>query len=446
MNIERQLSEQHHLQGLERFYKAQEFFRDIGLRELRQKEIWRLALDYQLAFWHGLELRDESSSSLKMLPTGLKPAEFHTLAVDDEALVIEVGGTNLRAAVVQIGADHKPHVKETLQDQNHFYISVPLEKREFESADDFFQTLISPCQQLPSNFHPKAVAIIYSFPADAEISDQIIDVKSRKMTKDFAVSGIEGVAVGAEIMKKMEKNGRITQDLPYVVLNDTPAVLLSHEGAGIGGVLASGFNFAALVNGQIFNTESGGFDGVPESELSIAVDYHSSNRGEQLAEKQISGMYLEEQMKLIILGLTRAGCLEAEVADNITSKFISDLLRMDERGVESLDNDILGNIDTYDLAILQSVAARLRKRSAQIVGAMAGTIAGMLASEAEGDDKIEEFEVPVEGPVFWDIPLYRQTAERCANMISRKRVRFIERPYAGILGAGVAALSLLQRV
>ncbi len=444
MHIERQLSEQQHVQGVERFYQAQEFFRDIGLRELRQKEITRLAFDYQQAFWRGLELRDESSSSLKMLPTGLKPAEFSTLTAGDEALVIEVGGTNLRAAVVQIGEDHKPHIKEHSQGQNLYYVSVPLEKRNFTSKDDFFQTLVSPCQQLLSDFHPKAVAIIYSFPADAEISDGIIDVRSRQMTKGFEVPGIEGITVGAEIMNRLLVNGRITQKLPYVVLNDTPAVLLSHERARIGGVLASGFNLATLVDGQIINTESGGFDGVPETELSIAVDYYSSNRGEQLAEKQISGMYLEKQMKLIILGLTHAGCLEAKAADDITSKFISDLLRMDEKGISSLDDDFLGRIDSYDLAILQSAAARLRKRSAQIMGTMAGTIAGMLASEAGGDE-IEEFEVPVEGPVFWGIPLYRQTAERCASLVSSKNVRFVERLYAGTLGAGVAALSHLKR-
>ena len=64
-------------------------------------------------------------------------------------------------------------------------------------------------------------------------------------------------------------------------MNDTVAVLEDNWG----GVVATGFNLALSYNGKIYNSESGGFNGIPQTIISHIVNRKSTNPGLQPAEK-----------------------------------------------------------------------------------------------------------------------------------------------------------------
>ena len=79
--------------------KAAEFLDKIGLTAYSQMELSKLSLDYRNEIRAGF---NREQSSLAMIPTQLEPVEFSKLNIGNEALVVEVGGTNIRAARVVV--------------------------------------------------------------------------------------------------------------------------------------------------------------------------------------------------------------------------------------------------------------------------------------------------------------------------------------------------------
>jgi hexokinase len=270
-----------------------------------------------------------------------------------------------------------------------------------------------------------------------------LDVISTSLSKNFVVPGLKGKMIGEEFLIQLTKLGILDEDNKpiYVVMNDTPAVLLSCPEAKIGGVVASGFNFAVEIAGRVYNMEAGGFDKVPFHDASEAIDLISENPDKYLAEKQISGIFLGEQFKLIVRALERDGLIISRLKPDITSALINQVLQLDEINMEKIGNLINEPIDSYDLAILQMIANTLRKRSAQIVGTMIGAIISTLKHEIPG----KKIQIPIEGPVFWNIPLYRQIVAETANDISGCDIEFIQREHAGIVGAAIAVLARLNQ-
>lgn len=415
--------------------EAAEFMDSIDLKPFNSEQLQQISAQYTEALKNGLS--KESPSSLKMIPTQLEKVDFSDLRVDDEALVIEVGGTKVRRAIVKIGADHKPVIKQDAQG-NFLFQEEKISKIQYESVDEFYTEVLKGMESIMEGNKPKAVGMVFSFPADAEKTDEGVDVRAKdKLTKGFSVKGISKDQVGKVFMKKLKTDRYVMDDLPITVLNDTPAVMLA-TGARIGGVVGTGFNLAILANGRVINTESGGFDQIPVSEVAYRVDKLSENRGQQLAEKQISGKYLEEALNLLIPTLELSGWVEKRMADEFTTDFISRVLKDEKSKVEK---DLQAYIDGHSYQALVDTARRLSVRSAQLVGTMIGTAMKTFLQ----DYPEQEIEIPIEGSVYWGIPGYRDLVEKIASEMSGKSIRSIPLEHAGILGAAAAALSQIKQ-
>ena len=86
------------------------------------------------------------------------------------------------------------------------------------------------------------------------------------------------------------------------------------------------------------------------------------------------------------------------------------------------------------------VAKILRDRSTQLVGIMIGT-----AIKTFPDVFTERLvNVPIEGSLFWRMPQYVERTQATAERISGSEINFVNIPYAGRVGAGVAALSFIK--
>lgn len=70
----------------------------LQVRSLHEPELREISHAYTNALLHGIHPETKPLSSLKMIPTELSPIDFEHLKVGDEALIIEVGGTNIRGA------------------------------------------------------------------------------------------------------------------------------------------------------------------------------------------------------------------------------------------------------------------------------------------------------------------------------------------------------------
>ena len=434
------------VQPIDRKTRAMAFLDNLGVKPLSSDDLHNISVDYQNVLLLGLQ-GIEGRSSLSMLPTLLQPVEFTNLTVGDEALVVEIGGTNVRAAVVTINKEHQPVIKSVAD--NPVYHEGKINRTVFKDADDFYNEVIVHMKPVLAGHNPKALGVIYSFPGQATKTASGVDIKSTKeLTKGFEIPGIDSELVGQALLSRL-KNYGISNDLPVAVMNDTPAVLLAAGArAKIGGVVGTGFNLAITAGGLIYNTESGGFAHVPSSPIAKLIDFFSGKIGQSLAEKQISGKYLEEMIGHTIHLLIDEKLLDRRLTDDtyhadasmITAILegrigeIEERLKAERRSKNGLDED--------SRSILTELAVRLQQHSASLVGTMIGTAVATFPEEYEEQKVI----IPVEGSVFWKVPGYADLVGQYAKQIAKgKKFRFVEIPHAGILGAGVAALSMLRK-
>jgi len=391
----------------------QDILEKLGLRQLNAEEITEVCNSYKSDLVSGLE---GNESSLQMLKSCLSPTSLESLPEGREALVIEIGGTNLYSARVII-KDHKPVIISSFKTQ--------FKKRIFSSSQEFFQIIVASLDGVIKNSRFDALAIVYSFAGKPTRTNNGVDViSSDKLTKEFVVPGIGKVGVGRKLVDTLnEFHPDLYTGQPVVVLNDTVATLFSN-GADIGGVVGTGFNIALDTPKGIINSESGSFSGVPTYQIVNEIDRESLDPGNGLAEKQVSGVYLSKTFEKIIRILREVG-ISSKYSKQISSETITELLKY--RG------------EDQEMLLLKEVASKLRDRSAQIVGMMIGTIFNTFPEIY----KNEEERIPIEGSVFWQIPGYQEMVSEAIKVITEKKITFINVADAGRLGAAVAALGFL---
>ena len=154
------------------------------------------------------------------------------------------------------------------------------------------------------------IGFCFSFPA--EITEKL-DAKILKWAKELKISGGTGNYVAASLRNALKQiNAPVIK-----VLNDATATLLgSYNKAQIAFVLGTGSNMAFVdEDGQIINLESGTYDCFPQSNFDIQLDRASSNPGESLAEKMISGAYLDELVRITEDAARKAGFRDTVSAD-----------------------------------------------------------------------------------------------------------------------------------
>ncbi|KAL6845591.1 hypothetical protein ACP4OV_025086 [Aristida adscensionis] len=277
-------------------------------------------------------LRADPHAPLKMLisyvdnlPTGTRDEHGLFYALD-------LGGTNFRVIRVQLGGREKRVVKQQYQEVSippHLmvgtstelfdFIAVELEKFVRTEGEDF---------HLPEG-RQRELGFTFSFPVhQLSISSGTLI----KWTKGFSVNGTVGEDVVAELSRAMERQGL---DMKVSALvNDTVGTLAGGRyvdndvvaavilGTGTNAAYVEHANAIPKWNGllpksgnMVINMEWGNFrsDKLPRSEYDSAMDFESLNPGEQIYEKMISGMYLGEIVRRILLKLAHDASLFGDV-------------------------------------------------------------------------------------------------------------------------------------
>ena len=304
-------------------------------------------------------------------------------------------------------------------------------KRIYASSDKFFSTIAAGVAPLLHESFD-SLGIIWSFPATIEKHTNGIDgISTVDLSKELVIPGVEKAPIGDMLIRAMrEYNTALPISLPRVVVNDTAAVLLAN-GGNLGGIVGTGFNFAFSHGGQIYNLEAGGFSEVPQTSLTRQLDSESERPGQYLAEKQVSGKYVED---LFTRGVHELGF---DTTEKFQARDVSSILA---GNYESLLQK-LPSLTPDDIALLQEQAAILVGRSAQIAASMvAGTI-----QEFPEDFSGESITIPIEGSFFAKTPGYKEAVTRYVEeLLPEKSVSFVTVSQSGIKGAGVAALDLVK--
>lgn len=341
------------------------------------------------------------------------------------ALVLDFGGTHIRAAVVSASDENQKIEKGPLSAEIPVIRGTPL------SQEMFLNTLAALIERLdPEPGLP--LGYCFSYPVKSEPGG---DALLMNWTKEVQVPDMVGKPVGRLLLDALEKKGihcsRVT------VINDAIASLLAgvsqkKADSYAGLIVGTGANMAALIdsdriafhkiNGRHYplpvNLESGNFSPPFLTLWDDIVDRRSDKPGKQRFEKAVSGAYLGRIMDAVLPGEMK----NAEMDSETVSTWAFRPGACDEKS---------------------SILARLLlERSAKLVAA---GLAGLLLFLNEGKS-VSSFYIVAEGGMILNSPGYKQNVNRVLHdLIEHSQLsvnaEIVQITHANLFGSAFAALS-----
>lgn len=329
-----------------------------------------------------------------------------------QALVVDIGGTNMRAATVE------------LADGGATIVGGPISKRldlreSPASREEFFDAQAALAREL-GGASGLPVGYCFSYPSEVLPS---LDARLIRWTKGIDVPGVEGTLVGTGLREALVRAELAPGEVH--VLNDTIASMLggayASDSAGdevIGLIAGTGSNLAGFFEASAheklrgggrsgpvaINLESGNFEPPGLTSADDAVDRESNNPGAQRFEKAVAGFYLP----FLYAQLKPEAGLDPELGSGELVR------RRDEEGDET--------------------AGVLLARSAAYVAVAITAVADVQAHD--------EVAVLAEGSLFWRDPKFRPAVEAgLARLAPNRRVDIRRLEHANLIGSACAALS-----
>uniref|UniRef100_A0A8D2M4N6 Hexokinase-2 n=1 Tax=Zonotrichia albicollis TaxID=44394 RepID=A0A8D2M4N6_ZONAL len=270
----------------------------------------------------GLGADTNPTASVKMLPTFVRSTPDGT--EDGDFLALDLGGTNFRVLRVKVSDNGLRKVEM----ENQIY-AIPEELMRGSGVqlfDHIAECLANFLDKLQIKDKKLPLGFTFSFPCHQTKLDESILVT---WTKGFKCSSVEGRDVVSLLRKSIKKRGDFDIDIVAVV-NDTVGTMMTcgydDQNCEVGLIVGTGTNACYmeemrhidLVEGDegrmCINMEWGAFgdDGVLNdirTEFDREIDMGSLNPGKQLFEKMISGMYMGELVRLILVKMAKDGLL-----------------------------------------------------------------------------------------------------------------------------------------
>ncbi|XP_044515112.1 hexokinase-1 isoform X1 [Gracilinanus agilis] len=401
---------------------------------------------FKKAMTNGLSRNYNVTASVKMLPTFVRSIPDGTEKGDFIAL--DLGGSSFRILRVQVSHDKNQQVE--------------MDSEVYETPDRIMRgngsELFDHVAECLGNFMEKKnikdknlpIGFTFSFPCrQTKINEAILIT----WTKRFKVSGVEGSDVVQLLNKAIKKRGDYEANIMAVV-NDTVGTMMTcafdDPECEVGLIVGTGTNACYMeelrhidmVEGDegrmCINTEWGSFgdDGCINeirTEFDKEIDRGSINPGKQLFEKMVSGMYMGELVRLIIVKMAKGGLLfEGRLTPELLTKgkFETKNVSAIEKTKEGLDRakDILTNLglepSPEDCVSVQHVCAIVSHRSANLVAAM---LAGILFRLKENKNLPRlRTTVGVDGTLYKFHPQYsRRLQKTLRRLFPDSDVRFI---------------------
>ncbi|KAG9330231.1 hypothetical protein JZ751_026032, partial [Albula glossodonta] len=391
---------------------------------------------------NGLGRDTNPTANVKMLPTFVRSIPDGSEKGDFIAL--DLGGSNFRILRVKVSHEKRQTVQmesqvyETPEDIIHGS-GTRLFDHVAECLGDFMEKQNIKDKKLPVGF-------TFSFPCAQSKLDEAVLLT---WTKRFKTSGVEGMDVVKLLNKAIKKRGDYDADIMAVV-NDTVGTMMTcgfdDQRCEVGIIIGTGTNACYmeelrhidLVEGDegrmCINTEWGAFgdDGSLEdirTEFDREIDRGSLNPGKQLFEKMVSGMYMGELVRLILVKMAKEGLLfeghrfEVDLKARLCCLSVS-------RSKEGLSKakDILTRLGVEpaheDCVAVQHVCTIVSFRSANLVAATLGGILTRL-KDNKGVPRLRTT-VGIDGSLYKMHPQYaRRLHKTVRRLVPESDVRFL---------------------
>ncbi|XP_062307276.1 hexokinase-2 isoform X2 [Osmerus eperlanus] len=340
----------------------------------------------------GLDRKSHQDATVKMLPTYVTSTPDGTERGD--YLALDLGGTNFRVLLVRVRGGKRRSVEM----HNKIY-AIPQDTMQGtgeELFDHIVQCIADFLEYMGMKGASLPLGFTFSFPCHQNKLDQGILLK---WTKGFKASGCEGEDVVALLKDAIRRREEFDLDVVAVV-NDTVGTMMTcgYEDrlCEVGLIVGTGTNACymeemenvELVEGDegrmCVNMEWGAFGERGEldefcTEFDRVVDDRSTNPGKQRYEKMISGMYLGEVVRNVLLDFTSKGLLfRGKLSERLKTrgifetKFLSQIEsdRLALRQVRSILQHLgLTSSTCEDSILVKEVCSVVARRAAQLCGA-----------------------------------------------------------------------------
>lgn len=300
-------------------------------------------------FNRGLHRETNKDANVKMYPTHLidQPDEYHSLGhfaepEEGKFLALDLGGTNFRVILVELDGS------QFHMDNEAYSLSQELMHGPGEQLFDYIaECLYKFVTKRNLNSHRLPLGFTFSFPIQ---QDGLAHARLVSWTKGFKCSGVEGKDVVALLKEAIDRKPKLDIEVMAVV-NDTTGTLIScafkNRECRIGLIVGTGTNACYMEDldnvhcmhppaptdqeakdeegkpkqiytdiwkakkqqSTVINTEWGAFgdNGTLDfvrTKWDQEIDAVSLNRGKQKFEKMISGLYIGEICRLIMVDMT----------------------------------------------------------------------------------------------------------------------------------------------
>uniref|UniRef100_A0A6J0SPP8 Hexokinase-2 n=1 Tax=Pogona vitticeps TaxID=103695 RepID=A0A6J0SPP8_9SAUR len=412
---------------------SDEILQDVSARFRREME-------------KGLGADTNPTATVKMLPTFVRSTPDGT--EEGDFLALDLGGTNFRVLRVKVADNGSKKVEM----ENQIY-AIPEDLMRGSGAqlfDHIAECLASFMDQLQIKAKKLPLGFTFSFPCYQTKLDESILVT---WTKGFRSSGVEGRDVVSLLRKSIKKRGDFDIDIVAVV-NDTVGTMMTcgydDHNCEVGLIVGTGTNACYmeemrhidLVEGDegrmCINMEWGAFgdDGVLNdirTEFDRDIDMGSLNPGKQLFEKMISGMYMGELVRLILVKMAKEELLfEGRLTPDLltTGHFETRYVSAIEKEKEGLSKarEILTRLGLEpshdDCVATQRICEIVSTRSANLCGAALAAVLRRI-KENKGVNRLRST-VGVDGTVYKKHPHFARRLQKVVRrLLPDCEIRFI---------------------
>uniref|UniRef100_A0A8C7LJX3 Hexokinase-2 n=1 Tax=Oncorhynchus kisutch TaxID=8019 RepID=A0A8C7LJX3_ONCKI len=390
---------------------------------------------FRMELGNGLGQDTNPTATVKMLPTFVRSIPDGSEKGDFIAL--DLGGSAFR--ILRVKVSHEK--KQTVQMESQVYDTpediihgsgTQLFDHVAECLGDFMEKQNIKDKKLPVGF-------TFSFPcAQTKLNESFL----LNWTKRFKASGVEGLDVVALLNKAIKKRGVAMIRNKSVADSSSPLLRYVISGTGTNACYMEELRHIDLVEGDegrmCINTEWGAFgdNGMLEdirTEFDREIDRGSLNPGKQLFEKMVSGMYMGELVRLILVKMAKEEFLfEGRITPELLTKgtFETKHVSAIEKSKEGLTKakEILGRLGVEpsadDCIAVQHVCTIVSHRSANLIAATLGGILSRL-KDNKGNPRLRTT-VGIDGSLYKMHPQYaRRLHKTVRRLVPESDVRFL---------------------
>ena len=367
-------------------------------------------------------------------------------------LALDLGGSNIR--VLSVTLDGKGRAKT--ERVSRFAVPPEIMKGSGEALFDFIADSVGVFFRRhafdPSDEHD--LAFTFSFPV---AQTGVASGKLLTWTKGFTASGVEGrdvVYLLAEALKRKKMEAvRVT-----ALVNDTVGTLAAGSYADpacdMGVILGTGTNACyperlkrirkiqefGSAGEMIINMEWGNFNGIRRNTFDQQLDRASWNPGRQAMEKMVSGMYLGELARRVIMEAGDRGLLlQGKDRSALSREYVltAEHLAKTEEGVDFLSDFGIKDVTDRDRNTAEEICRIISRRASRIAGAAIAAVLTWMDTELDG-----EHTVAVDGSLFEKYPGFKENTIKVIGElfgVKAKKVRL--RPTTDGSGIGAAVIA-----